>query len=319
MGRYVARRLLQMVPVLFIVSVVAFALIRVLPGDPAAALVGEGNPGVTSRDVQVMRHNLGLDKPIPAQYLGWLGDVLHGNWGRSYASRRAVTAEVRIRAPYTLQLGLIAFVIALVLAVPAGIFAALHRNSWLDAAATALATAGTALPGFWVGLILILIFGVKLRWLPTNGAVLIWSHPADAVKHLALPVLALASELTAVTMRQTRSSVLEVLREDYVRTAYAKGLAQSRVVWRHVLRNAVLPIVTVAGLQIGRIVAGAVVIETIFGMPGLGRLIVDSINQRDYATVQILLLLVAVAVLVANFVTDLLYGFFDPRIRYGHT
>jgi peptide/nickel transport system permease protein len=224
---------------------------------------------------------------------------------------------VRIRAPYTLQLGLLAFGISLLLAVPAGIFAALHRNSWLDALATAGATAGTALPGFWIGLILILIFGVKLRWLPTNGAELLWLHPASALRHLVLPVLALASELTAITMRQTRSSVLEVVGEDYVRTAFAKGLATRTVLWVHVLRNAVLPIVTVAGLQIGRILAGAVVIETIFGMPGLGRLVVDSINQRDYATVQILLLLVALAVLLANFVTDLLYGLFDPRIRYG--
>jgi peptide/nickel transport system permease protein len=316
MSGYVIRRLLSSIPVLLIVSMCVFALTNLLPGDPVRALAG--NDVVTTPEMEArLRHDLGLDRPLPVQYLHWLGDALTGDLGRSIQSHHQVVDALGERLPVTLQLAIVSWCIGIGIAVPLGVLAALHRDSWIDHSATVLALSGVAMPSFWMGLMLILVFAVWLNVLPPSGFVDLWSNPAEAVRHLALPAFTLGVHMTGTLTRQTRSSMLEVLGQDYVRTARSKGLRERRVITLHALRNAMLPILTVLGIQAGVLVGGTVVIEQVFAIPGMGRLAVSAVFAQDIPVIQGVVLVAAGAVLLANLLTDLAYGLLDPRIRYG--
>ncbi len=317
MRRYVASRLIQMMPVLFIISVIIFLLMRVLPNDPIYSMAGEDSEALTPEIRAAMMRDLGLDRPLPIQYVNWLAGVVTGDWGVSFQNKRPVSQELGSRLPHTLQLAAAAFLISLVLGVVAGVVAALKRNSIMDMLATSGAMFGIAIPDFWFALMLILLFGVTLGWLPVFGSELVWHNPVEGLKHMALPALALGLNGAATIMRQTRSSLLEVMGEDYIRTARAKGLFERRVIWLHALRNSMLPVVTILGLRLGNILGGSVIIETMFSWPGVGRLAVFALQRSDYPVVQIIVMMSAVAILVANLLTDVAYAYLDPRIRYG--
>ncbi len=315
MWRYARRRLLQLVPSLLLITMMVFALMHAIPGDPARMMVGAGE-ALDEAQLAVVRREYNLDRPVVIQYGLWLGRVLSGDLGRSAVSQRRVSEELRLRAGVTFQLGLFAWLIGALIAIPAGIVSAVFRGRLPDTVATLVAVGAVALPGFWVGIMLILLFGVRLGWLPTQGYVALAENPLDSLRHMLLPAIALGITSAALVMRQMRSALLEVLEQDYIRTARAKGLARWPVVLGHAVRNAFLPVITVMGLEIGRIFAGSVVVETLFGIPGMGRLMVQAVFQHDFAIVQGSVLVIATAVLAVNFATDMLYAVIDPRIRY---
>ncbi|MFQ5874846.1 MAG: ABC transporter permease [Dehalococcoidia bacterium] len=317
MRRYIVNRILQMIPVLFIVSVVIFVLIRIMPVDPIYSMIGEDSEALTPEMHATIVRDLGLDRPYPVQYLSWVKDIVTGDWGKSFQNKRPVAEELAARIPHTLQLAIAAFVVSLALGVAAGVVAALKRNSILDMFATSGAMFGIAVPDFWFALMLILLFAVTLGWLPVFGSTLIWKEPVGGIQHLVLPAAALGLNGAATIMRQTRSALLEVMGEDYIRTARAKGLIERRVVWLHALKNSMLPVVTILGLRLGGILGGAVVIETMFSWPGVGRLAVFALQRADYPVIQIIVMMSAVTILVANLLTDIAYAYLDPRIRYG--
>lgn len=310
------RRLLYFVPVLLLVTMVTFSVALLLPGDPALAYIGEAN----MRDramYEVMRRELGLDRPIPVQYAKWLGRVLRGDLGRSIRTREPALEGLLARFPVTLHLTAMAMLVALSIAVPVGVVSAIRPNSRADRMGTVLAMSGVAIPDFWLGIMLIYVFAVWLKVLPPSGYVPLSQGLWASALSMMLPAVALGMALAAVVMRQLRSSLIEVLQQEYVMVARAKGLGERLVVGRHALKNALIPVVTVIGLQTGRLFGGAVVVETIFALPGLGRLAADSIFFRDFPMLQGVVLILALAVLLANLFTDLLYAFLDPRIRYG--
>ena len=316
MARYLFRRLLYFVPVVFLVTVVVFSITMLLPGDPALAFLGEAN----MRDkvaYETMRKELGLDRPIPVQYAIWLGKAVRGDLGRSVRTHEAVTDALAARLPVTIELAVIALGIALVIAIPVGIISAVRPDSWLDATATVMAVSGVALPEFFVGILLIYLFAVWLRVLPPSGYVPLSGGLWPNLKSIILPALSLGLTLNAVTMRQVRASLIEVMREEYVTVARAKGLPEGAVIRVHALKNAMIPVITVIGLQVGRLFGGTVVVETIFAFPGMGRLAADSIFFRDFPALQGVVLVMALAVLMCNLLTDVLYAYVDPRIRYA--
>jgi peptide/nickel transport system permease protein len=313
MSKYILRRLVQMVPVMLLVSLVVFSLLHLTPGDPATTMLGQE---ATPEAVAALRQRLGLDQPLPVQYVRWLGSVLRGDLGRSIRTNQPVTEAILERLPVTVQLSAMSILIALMIAIPVGIISALRRNTALDSSATTLALLGVALPNFFLAILLIYLFSIQLRWLPPIGYVPLWEDPGENLRRMIMPALTLGTALAAIIMRLTRSSLLEVLEQDYVRTARAKGLTESRMVRVHALKNSLIPVVTIVGLQIGGLLGGTVITETIFALPGIGRLIVDSIFRRDFPLVQGAVLFVAVAFLVTNLLVDLLYAFLDPRIRY---
>ncbi len=315
MWTYVVRRLLQMIPVLAIITFMVYALMFAIPGDPARALVGPGE-SLDEEQLEIIRKEHNLDKPVIVQYGLWLTRALRGDFGRSTQNYRPVAEELKDRVQVTLQFGIVAWLLAVLIGVPAGIVSAVYRGKPVDFIATVLSIAGVAIPNFWLGIMSILLFGVILGWLPTQGYVDIFEDPAEGFRHMILPAFALGITSWALIMRQSRSAMLEVLTQDYVRTARAKGMRPRSVVWVHALRNALLPVVTVFGLQTGRIFAGAVVIETLFGIPGMGQFMIQAIFARDFQSVQGAVLLMALAVLFANLITDLVYAWLDPRIRY---
>jgi peptide/nickel transport system permease protein len=318
MTGYIIRRLLSSVPVLLIVSLCVFSLTNLLPGDPVEALLGE-EVATTPEVEERLREDLGLNDPLPVQYFNWLRDALSGELGTSIQSKQTVLDALGDRLPVTLQLALVAWCIGVGISIPLGIVAALNRNSWIDQLATVLALSGVAVPAFWMGLMFILIFAVWLNVLPPSGFVNLWDDPADAIKHLALPAITLGVHQTGTLTRQTRSAMLEVLGQDYVRTARSKGLREKRVVLTHALRNAMLPILTVLGIQAGALVGGTVVVEQVFAIPGMGRLAVSAVFAQDIPVIQGVVLVAASSVLLANLLTDLAYGLLDPRIRYGRS
>ncbi len=316
MPQYIIRRLLQIVPVLLIITFMVFALMLAIPGDPARALIGPGE-ALDEEQLELIRKEYNLDKPVLVQYGIWLGRVLTGDLGRSTQYQRPVAQELRTRAWVTLQFGIAAWVLAVLIAVPAGIISAVYRGRVVDYVATVLSIGGVAVPNFWFGIMAILLFGVTLGWLPAQGYVSLFDDPVQGLRHMILPAFSLGITSSALIMRQTRSAMLEVLAQDYVRTARAKGMPERTVIGVHALRNALLPVVTVFGLQTGRIFAGAVVIETLFGIPGMGNFMVQAIFARDFMVVQGAVLIMALAVLSANLITDLVYAWLDPRIRYN--
>jgi peptide/nickel transport system permease protein len=310
---YVARRVAALVATLLFVSALVFVVVRVLPGDPAALIMGtEGSPEAVAR----LRESMGLNRPLPVQYVEWLGGALRGDLGRSIQYDLPVGQLIVSRLPVTLPLALLAAVFMIAAAIPLGIYAATHHRRAGDYAAMVLSQIGISVPQFWSGLLLILFFSVTLGWVRSGGFEGWSSGLGPALRSLLLPAVALGLFQAAVLVRATRSAVLDVLREDYVRTARAKGLSERRVVALHTFRNALIPIVTVAGIQLGQLVAGAIVLESVFALPGLGRLALGAITARDLPVVQGVALFVASSIVVINFAVDLAYGALDPRIRY---
>jgi ABC-type dipeptide/oligopeptide/nickel transport system permease component len=301
---FVFGRLLSLFPLLLIVSVVAFFVLLLTPGDPAQLMLGQN---ATVEAVAQLRRDLALDQPLILQYLSFLGSALHGDLGRSYATYRPVSTELGQRFLMTAQLGGTAFVLATMLGIPLGVIAAVRRNRLIDHLLRVIVLASISLPVFWLGILLIYLFAVTLRWLPSTGT----GSPA----HLVLPMLALATYPLALTVRLTRTSMLEVLDQDYLRTAQAKGLRPLAVIVRHALKNAMIPIVTVMGLQIGALMSGAVLTETVFAWPGLGSYMVDAVFTRDYPVIRGCILLFSLIFLVTNLAVDILYVRLDPRIR----
>jgi peptide/nickel transport system permease protein len=305
MGRYLLRRLSLTVPVLLGVATLVFALIHLVPGDPAQAMLGEG---ASQQEVASLRKSLGLDRPLLAQYTAYLGGLARGDLGKSFRFGTPVVQEIRRRLPQTALLAVSAMSFAIALAIPLGIIAAVFRGRWLDHASMTLALAGISMPGFWLGPLLAILFAVRLGWLPVSGS----GSPA----HLVLPSVTLGAALAAILARMTRASVIEELRELYVTAARARGLSTARAVVRHAFRNSLIPVVTIIGLQFGAVLTGTIITETIFAWPGVGRLLIQSINTRDYPLVQGCILFISVIYVAMNLLTDLAYGLLDPRIRF---
>lgn len=314
MSEYILRRLLLMVPVAFLVTLLSFALVRLSPGDPVLIYAGEERDPVS---LQELRVELGLDQPLPVQYVAWLGHAVRGDFGRSIRTRQPVLESIVERLPATIELGLAALVISITVALVVGTVSALRRNSGLDLVATGVTLAAVSLPNFFLGLILILLFALAFRVFPPGGYVPFADDPLDNLRRLVLPAITLATASTAVYVRQVRSSLLDVLSQEYMRTARAKGLGELVVIGRHAMKNALIPVVTLVGLQLGAIIEGAIITETIFFWPGVGRLVVDSIGGRDYPVVQGVVLVAALSFMVTTLLVDLLYGLLDPRISYG--
>jgi peptide/nickel transport system permease protein len=304
MLQLIGRRLLATVPLLLAVSVVVFSFVHALPGDPAVLFLGEE---ATTENLARFRARLGFDRPLIVQYGDWLGRALQGDLGRSIRTNQPVTQAIVERLPMTLRLIGFSMVISLAIAVPLGIVSAVKRNSGVDLASTFFALFGFSTPNFWLGLILIYVFALLLRWLPASGF--------DGVRSLILPSITLGTALAALVTRQLRSGMLEVLRQDYVRTAQAKGLADRMVIGKHALKNALISVVTVIGLQIGALLGNTIITESLFALPGVGRLMIDSVFSRDFFVVQGVILFLAVGYVVANLVVDILYSYLDPRIR----
>ncbi len=305
MQAYLARRLVLLVPTVFGVTLAAFLMLHLTPGDPVAIMLGEF---ASKTEVARLRRDLGLDQPLPLQYVKFVERALRGDLGTSIRSRREVTAEIGDRVSSTVGLTLAAMVLAVSVGVPIGVIAATTKHVMVDSAAMAFALLGLSMPTFWSGLLLILFFSLKLGWLPITES--------EGLRALVLPAVALAAPAAAVLARITRSSVLEVLRQEYIRTARSKGLVERLVVYRHALRNALIPVLTIVGLQFGGLLAGAVIVESVFARPGLGRLAVAAILARDFPMVQGVVLVVATMYVFVNLSVDVMYGLLDPRIRY---
>jgi peptide/nickel transport system permease protein len=311
--RYLARRLLIAIPSLFIASVIVFTLPRLIPGDAVQLMLAETS---YAKDIDELRAKLGLNRAIHVQYVEWVGHALRGDLGESLWTRRPVMQELALRLPVTAELALYATVIALVIALPIGILAAARQDTIADYVARSVAILGLSLPGFWLATLLIVMPAIWWGWRPLTGFVEFRQDPLGHVVQMLLPALILGIASAAALMRLTRGMLLEALRQDYVRTAWAKGLTERKVVVKHGLRNAVIPVVTLLGTQLPLILGGTVVIETIFGLPGVSRFLFDAINQRDYPVIQGVNLLVVSTVVLVNLGVDVLYGVLDPRIRY---
>jgi peptide/nickel transport system permease protein len=308
---FLVRRLLQLIPVLLVMSVVVFSTTLMLPGDPAISILGEG---ATVEERQAVRKRLGLDQPIPVQFVNWLGRAATGDLGRSIKTRQPVVEMLADRVPVTLQLALGAMALSVIIGVPLGTIAALYRGKWIDSAVSVVAMSGMAIPYFWIGILLIMFFSITLRWLPPSGYVPIWVDPLTSLKLMIMPTITIGTAQAALVMRQTRAAMLGILSQDFIRTARAKGAGEFRVIAGHALRNAMVPVVTVVGLQLGTLIGGAVVTETVFSLPGLGRMIVDAIFERDFTVVQGAILTIVVGVLLVNILIDILYFLLDRRV-----
>ena len=312
MTRYVLRRLGAAVIVLFLASVLVFLGVRALPGDPVLALAGEQrDPAVLNQ----IRHQYGFDQPIPVQYVKWLGNAVQGDFGTSTKSGLPVSQTILDRIPITLELAALSVLFAVILGITAGVIAAVRRGSLADYASSSLALFGLSVPHFWLGLMLILLFAVKLRLLPASGYVSFADDPIENLRRMIMPAFVLGTGFSAIVMRQMRSSMLESLSADYVRTARAKGLSEREVIGAHALRNSLITVVTLIGLQLGALISGAVITEQIFVIPGFGKLTIDSVLQRDPAVIQAVVLIAAAGYVIVNVIVDLLYSFLNPRIR----
>lgn len=310
---FALRRLMLALPTLLIVTVIVFLMVRVLPGNPARLLLGEES---TPALVAALTKELGLDQPLPVQYLTWLGGVMRGDLGRSVRDNSSVTQLILEKLPTTLELAFLAMLLALLVAVPAGIFTASRRGGFADGAVTLLALSGISLPNFFVGILLIYFFSVQLGWIPPSGYVTPAEDLGQNLKLMLMPAVTLALGTAGAMTRFLRGSMLEVLGQDYIRTARAKGVPIQGVLYRHALRNALIPLLTILGLQLGALLGGAIISEQIFSIPGFGRLIVEAVFTRDFPVVQGIVLVSATAIFFVSFLVDLLYATIDPRIRY---
>ncbi|MDX2216592.1 MAG: ABC transporter permease [Oculatellaceae cyanobacterium bins.114] len=335
MLRYILRRILSLIPVLFGITLLVFLFLHLIPGDPALVLGGER---ATPEQVEAIRETLGLNKPLPVQYLAFLSQILHLDLGRSIITGIPIAEEIRLRWPATFELSVAAMLLAVLLGVPAGILAAIRKNGWVDNLTMTSSLVGVSMPVYWLGLLLIYLFAVNLRWLPPSGRLGInegfdfnvltgfyafdalvqfnWPVLGNVIAHLILPALTLSTIPLAIVARITRSAMLEVLAQDYIRTARAKGLLERWVISKHALKNALLPVITIIGLQFGTLLSGAILTETIFSWPGIGSWVYEGILARDYPVVQGGVIFVAIVFVLLNLLTDLSYAFLDPRIQY---
>lgn len=316
MQQYIMRRLLYSIPVMLVVSLLVSVLIRLQPGDVVMAMMAEAgniNPALLDK----IRHELGLDQPFHVQYVTWMFHFLTGNPGQSYWSGKPITELWSSAIPVTLELAFLALLIGLIVAIPVGIVTAVRRDSWVDHIGRLFAISGLSMPDFWIGTLVLMFMGLWFHWIPKITYVGLFDDPVSNLQQFIVPAVVLGFRLSATTMRLTRSTMLEVLREDYIRTAWAKGLQERTVVARHALKNALIPVITVAGTQLRFLLGGSLVIEVIFGLPGMGRLTYDAIIQRDYGLVQADIMFLAFLAVMLNLLVDLSYGWFDPRIRYN--
>ena len=312
MVEFLVRRALISIVTLVVISLVVFTGVRMIPGDPARVMAGTD---ADEAGLEEIREKYGLKDPVPVQYLRWVGLALRGDLGESIRTRQSVAWTVAIKLPITIELAGFAILIAVAIAIPAGVLAAVRRNSVWDLLASGASLCGVSVPNFWLGIMLILLVSVRLGWLPASGFVPFWEDPLGNLERMIMPAFVLGTALAAVLMRQTRNSMIEVLSADYVRTARAKGLAGRAVVFRHAIRNGLIPVVTILGLQMGALMGGAVVTEQIFVVPGFGRLVVEAVFTRDYPLVQGVVLITASAYVLVNLAVDVSYSFLNPRIR----
>jgi peptide/nickel transport system permease protein len=318
MHRYVARRLLMLIPMFIGVSLVVFIIMRLIPGDIASIILmgPTGESGADPKALAELRHKLGLDQPLPLQYLTWVAGLARLDAGNSLWSDRPVFAEILERLPLTVELSLMAIAASLMVALPTGILSAVRQDSWVDYLFRVVSIAGLSIPNFWLGTLIILVLSLVFFWTPPLGYVDLLEDPWTNLQQTLWPALALGYNLSAVTSRMTRSAMLEVLRQDYIKTAWAKGLAGRAVVLRHALKNALLPVITLSSIQLGALLGGTVIMETIFTLPGVGRYLVDAIFHRDYPVTQTIVTMMGIIFVCLNLVVDLLYAWIDPRIRY---
>jgi peptide/nickel transport system permease protein len=318
MINYIIRRILMAAIVLVIVSLLVFFAMRLLPGDPIRMLVTQSaRQSFSEEQVAQLRHEAGLDKPMIIQYVNWVGGLFQGDMGKSILSKTPVSRDIVKRLPITLNIGLIAFVLGMVLGIPAGIICAMRRGKWIDTVVTTLSSVGITIPTFWLGVMMIYLFGLYLRWLPVMGYTSPFIDFNLHAKQMIMPVICEALFPLAANARQTRSSMLEVMKQDYIRTAWSKGLKERIIILRHALKNSLIPIITLSGMGLSMIIGGSVIIEQVFNIPGMGRLAITSILNQDYPYVQAITLITATTVLLVNLLVDMTYGWFDPRIRYN--
>lgn len=320
MTTYIIRRLLMAVVILFIVTLIVFFAMRLLPGDPLIIFLGQqagSGTTITEKELEVLRHEYGLDKPIMIQYVNWLTGIFRGNLGTSIHYHEKVSKLMLERFPVTLQLGLVAYVIGNSLGILLGLLAAIRRGTWVDTVTTTFANIGITIPVFWLGLLLMYAFGLKLGWLPIAGFTSPFENFWLSIKQMVMPCICLSITGLAFIARQTRSSMLEVIKQDYIRTAWSKGLKERMIIMRHALKNSLIPVITLLGIGIGIVFGGSVLVETVFAIPGVGRLLVTSVFAQDYVVVQSGTLVIATIIILANLIVDISYGWLDPRIRYG--
>ncbi len=319
MRKYIARRLVLFIPTLLGVSIAIFTLLRVIPGDVAALMLGgaEGEGSYTQEDLERVREQLGLNDPIYVQYGTWVWQLVRFDLGDSIALGRPIAGEIQRQFPITLQLAIFTAIVVSLIAIPVGVLAAVKQDTWIDYILRSIAVVGLAAPSFFVGMLIILGLSLYFRWIPPIAFVNLWDNPTVAFQQLIFPAVALGFASQGLLLRMTRTQLLEVLREDFVRTARAKGLAERAVIMRHGVRNALLPVVTIAGVQIGFLFSGTVVIETVFNVPGIGRGLIQAMFIRDLPMIQAYIMYFALVALTANFLVDLTYAWLDPRIRYG--
>ena len=310
---YIARRLLLMIPVIVLVGILTFMLIRLIPGDPAAQMLGLD---ATPHEIEELRREMGLDQPIYKQFLIWAGNVVRGDLGRSIFLQQPVSTAIVEHLECTISLAFLALTYSVLVAVPIGVIAAVKQNAWQDKLVMTFALFGVSAPSFWLGLMAIFIFAVYLGWFPSQGYEMLEDGMGQWLWFITLPALSLGVQTAALIARMTRSSMLEVLRQDYIRTARAKGLMERVVVFKHALKNGLIPVLTVVGMTLGTLLGGAVITETVFSLPGIGQLVITGINNRDYPLVQGVIMFIAVVYVSANLLVDILYGCFDPRIKY---
>ena len=308
----ILKKILTAIPVLLVVSIVLFLLLNVMPGDAADSM---STMDATAEEVEALRESLGLNDPMYIQYLRWLKNVLKGDFGISFLNGASVTEKIVTRLPVTLELTLLAMLIAVAIALPMGVLSATHRNSAIDAIASFISMIGVAVPHFWLAMMLIIIFSVNLHWLPASGFTSISQGLGKNLIKMIMPAFSVGLGFAATVMRQTRSNMIDVLGTDYISTAKAKGMSKSVVVWKHGVRNALIPVITVIGMQTGRLFGGAIVVETLFGLPGIGTAIVQSIFSRDYQMTMGCVMMVAVIIILINTIVDILYVIIDPRVR----
>lgn len=313
MGAYIVRRLILSLVVIWLVTILSFMLVHIMPGDPAAIMLG---PEASQEQIDELRHELWLDQPVAVQYWHWLSDAVTGNFGKSLKYQEPVGSLIAERLPITVYLSLLALAISIIIGIGAGIICAIRRGGILDSAITLMANIGISIPIFWLGILGIYLFGLKLGWLPIQG----YTSPLVdfwlSLRKTIMPVICMAVPSIAMLARQTRSSMLEVVRQDYIRTAWSKGLTERVIVLKHALKNALIPVVTLLGLQLRLVVGGSIIIETVFNIPGMGRLLVSAAFDKDFITVQAVTLVIGIVVLFSNLLVDVSYGWLDPRIRY---
>ena len=319
MRKYVLRRLFLFIPTLFGVSIAVFVLLRIIPGDIAALILSgpSGELTYTQEDVEQLREEMGLNNPIYVQYANWMWDFIRGDLGRSFVTKFEIADQIKRQMPITVQLAGFSMVVISIISIPIGVLAAIRQDSFVDYILRGFAILGLAMPSFFVALLVVLLLSVVFDWSTPLGFVHLWEEPTKSFQQLIFPAIALGFASSGLLVRMTRAQLLEVLREDYVRTARAKGLGEKVVVLRHAVRNALLPVITIGGTQIGFLFSGTVIIETIFNLPGVGRGLISALNSRDLPAIQVYIMYFAMIALVANLIVDLMYAWLDPRIRYA--